>query len=1051
MDFSKWKMAKMFLPLFCIGVFSANIWQWVQCVANSPSWASLPIVYLCTYSGRPNILSTGASRNQVFGIPVLLLIERRNNKNYCLIYHINDNMDNQSKLDNRIRFNVSSLLKCPNYNFLIPPLLNGKPPPSSPLMLPTYKSFRISNLNCSFHIYSNRKIRIKRNTKTLSVITGKMITVRCSATSGFEMKDTKWEKDSLRLPVNHRQRILQDGNLVIDNVQREDEGSYKCTTTDSKGREHVQIIAIRVIAAPTISLSDFQPDIQIGMKMKVLCSVLQGDSPFRFTWIKDGEPVSTDLGLSIQYYGDWSMLSSDNVQLNHAGNYTCVVSNEAATAKQSSVLRVNAPPIWVLEPNDSEVVHGKSVRIDCSTTGSPVPSISWKRASGSEPGDFTPVYNSHKYTLYANGSLLIQNADKSEEGYYLCQSNNGFGAGLSKLLFIKVHEPPRFEIKFKALASKKGDTANLFCQALGDFPIKIKWWRNNKQLENDTRIRIESIEDESQKTVDTTLTIIKTQSDDSGVYICRAVNSYGEDETSVKLLVQEPPGSPPNLGVVNVTGRSITVSWNEPYRGNSAITRYLIQYKKADVSSFEQNITVPSSQTMASIINLKPSTTYKIRLMAENSVGRGHFTSWLNATTDEEAPGGPAENVTARATGPNSIKVSWKSPKKEMWHGGISGYYVGYKETFSSDSFQYKTVKTAYADRLHEVHLTNLKRSTTYVVIVQAYNTKGTGPSTEEVTVKTLDDVPPSAPSLKLLSATKSSITLGWSQKTTFGNPVREYLLYHKKDLEPWIQIPISTDTPVYIVKNLTCGTSYQFYITAHNSVGKSEPSEILTARTEAPLSPHKDDFISSTMNEATLNILSWKNGGCDILYFTIKIRQKFRRTWSTLTNELLYTHNHYIVPNLLPSTWYELHVTAHSTAGATEAQYEFKTWNVTEELTIRATPELPRPKTSPLVTDLEILIPIVVSSLVVFVVIIVGCILCSKETHCNTRNNAAVLRHSSSKYTREAVAMKELTSPPDCMSSEDGTQRSSSQSTSHYPPGQPLYCPRPAFERAAL
>lgn len=77
------------------------------------------------------------------------------------------------------------------------------------------------------------------------------------------------------------------------------------------------------------------------MKLRTMCSVLQGDQPLRFTWLKDGHQINAESGLKIQNYKDYSMLTTDNIQLAHAGNITCTVSNEASQSSYSSILKVN--------------------------------------------------------------------------------------------------------------------------------------------------------------------------------------------------------------------------------------------------------------------------------------------------------------------------------------------------------------------------------------------------------------------------------------------------------------------------------------------------------------------------------------------------------------------------------------------------------------------------------------------------------------------------------------------------------------------------------------
>lgn len=59
------------------------------------------------------------------------------------------------------------------------------------------------------------------------------------------------------------------------------------------------------------------------------------------------------------------------------------------------------------------------------------------------------------------------------------------------------------------------------------------------------------------------------------------------------------------------------------------------------------------------------------------------------------------------------------------------------------------------------------------------------------------------------------------------------YILHHKHEDEDWEEIRLSGDQGSYLVPGLTCGSKYQFFLTAYNSAGKGEPSEILTVKTD--------------------------------------------------------------------------------------------------------------------------------------------------------------------------------------------------------------------------
>ena len=222
---------------------------------------------------------------------------------------------------------------------------------------------------------------------------------------------------------------------------------------------------------------------------------------------------------------------------------------------------------------------------------------------------------------------------------------------------------------------------------------------------------------------------------------------------------------------------------------------------------------------------------------------------------------------------------------------------------------------------------------------MQAFNTKGKGPPSPEVSVKTLDDVPPTAPVLRIHSTTSSSITLAWNFLNSLGaSGVYQFVLYLKKlsSSSEWREIPISTSEMLFAINGLECGQSYEFYMTAHNSVGKSEPSAPIVGRTQgSAASPpsHNEFFVKITSTEAVLNLASWKPVLCSILYFTIRIRSKGQREWMSVTSRQTVSpsnpDNMYFVRNLMPNNPYELEVLAHSSGGSSQAVYEFSTKSV--------------------------------------------------------------------------------------------------------------------------
>ena len=229
----------------------------------------------------------------------------------------------------------------------------------------------------------------------------------------------------------------------------------------------------------------------------------------------------------------------------------------------------------------------------------------------------------------------------------------------------------------------------------------------------------------------------------------------------------ERPDAPSKASISRVEARTISVTWSPPYSGNSPLLYYLIEWKEVtdDWGIHSKSQRVPGTETRASISGLWPGTAYHVRLFAENSLGRSEPGPIMHAITELEAPSEPPSEVTADALGSKAIRVSWKpgyslrmgSPK---YLSQVKGYYVGFKVAHSASSvFNYKTVEvTSLTNNTsitssnghngvnsppppgqYEAVIGNLEKLTKYVIIVKAFNRKGTGPPSDEIYVKTND------------------------------------------------------------------------------------------------------------------------------------------------------------------------------------------------------------------------------------------------------------------------------------------------------------------------
>ncbi|XP_049947508.1 Down syndrome cell adhesion molecule-like protein Dscam2 [Schistocerca serialis cubense] len=259
--------------------------------------------------------------------------------------------------------------------------------------------------------------------------------------TGYPISQIRWEKEGTTLPDNDRQQVFQNGTLIIQNMQKHsDEGGYVCVATNPDGLTSRSKLNIQVLEPPQIDPISTKPDLQRGMRTHLSCIVSKGDLPIEISWLKDGAPVPEDEEVSEKTIDDYSStLSFRRLAPRHAGNYSCHAANAAASAHYTVQVTVNEPPSWKRQPKDTQVEAGRSVTLPCSADGSPVPRILWKKDSGSSPPNFQDVSMlMSNYKILDNGSLWIHSARPMDKGHYLCQAANGFGIGLSKIVYVDV-------------------------------------------------------------------------------------------------------------------------------------------------------------------------------------------------------------------------------------------------------------------------------------------------------------------------------------------------------------------------------------------------------------------------------------------------------------------------------------------------------------------------------------------------------------------------------------------------------------------------------------
>ncbi|XP_048260967.1 Down syndrome cell adhesion molecule-like protein Dscam2 isoform X33 [Bombus terrestris] len=703
-----------------------------------------------------------------------------------------------------------------------------------------------------------------------AIVAGETLRVTCPV-AGYPIESIVWERDTRVLPINRKQKVFPNGTLIIENVERmSDQATYTCVARNAQGYSARGTLEVQVMVAPQIApFVITEEPANWGDSISVVCAILKGDLPIEITWALNGEPIGrdrSDINIVATTRKN-SILSIESVAARHAGEYTCSASNKAGATSHSATLAVNVPPRWILEPTDKAFAQGSDARVECKADGFPKPQVTWKKAAGDTPGDYTDLKLSNPDISVEDGTLSINNIQKTNEGYYLCEAVNGIGAGLSAVIFISVQAPPHFEIKLKNQTARRGEPAVLQCEAQGEKPIGILWNMNNKRLDPKSDSRYTIREEILANGVLSDLSIKRTERSDSALFTCVATNAFGSDDTSINMIVQEVPEVPYGLKVLDKSGRSVQLSWAAPYDGNSPIKRYVIEYKisKGSWETDIDRVLVPGSQqNVAGVFNLRPATTYHLRIVAENEIGASDPSDTVTIITAEEAPSGPPTSVRVDALDQHTLKVTWKPPPREDWNGEILGYYVGYKLSSSSD-YIYETVDFSKEDgKEHHLQIMNLKTYTQYSVVVQAFNKVGSGPMSEERRQHTAEGVPEQPPhDTTCTTLTSQTIRVSWMSpplsaangvitgyKVIYG-PSDTWYDENTKDTK----ITSSSETILHGLKKYT---NYTMQVLAFTSGGDGVKSAPIHCQTEQD-APEAPIAIKALVMSAESILVSWR------------------------------------------------------------------------------------------------------------------------------------------------------------------------------------------------
>ncbi|KAI1235248.1 hypothetical protein IHE44_0002888 [Lamprotornis superbus] len=446
----------------------------------------------------------------------------------------------------------------------------------------------------------------------------------------------------------------------------------------------------------------------------------------------------------------------------------------------------------VAAPENTTVVAGESVVMECMAAADPTPFVSWIRQDGKSI--------STDVIVLGRTNLLIPSSQPHHSGVYVCRANKPqtrqFVTAAAEL---RILATPSISQAPETISRTRASTARFVCKAEGEPTPTIHWLKNGEPILSNGRVKVQS---------SGSLVINQIGLEDAGYYQCVAENSLGMACATAKLsvIVREGlPSAPKKVSAVSLSSSTVLVSWERPEHNSEQIIGFSLHYQRAVVqhklrdgvchpAQFAPNtgpweqcgwgqqalvslqveqssISSPQTPLKSYGVWIPPGQTPGHQWLRQNQVASNQ----LRELAEIAAPQLSLSSMT-----PGDIRVMWLPPPPELSNGKITKYKIDYCTLKEAD--QVTSIEVGGNET--QITLYSLHPNKVYKVRIAASTSVGYGAPSEWTQHRTPDrdnqTHVPFAPTELKVRAKMESLLITWQPPANHAQ-ISGYKLYYRE------------------------------------------------------------------------------------------------------------------------------------------------------------------------------------------------------------------------------------------------------------------------------
>nr|XP_049695374.1 protein sidekick isoform X4 [Helicoverpa armigera] len=754
----------------------------------------------------------------------------------------------------------------------------------------------------------------------------------------------------------------------IHNTQRQDAGAYQCIAKNDVGAifsEKNNIVVAYMGVFETITETVITAE--SGKAAVLAFPRIESEPPPSVIWQDENGALRYDQKYAVTDKHELVILCTSHED--EKAYRVRAINTQLGKEENSPYIKLNVygndsreiPPEIIIKPQDTKIVKGQEyTSLYCIANARPLHELETLWFKDGIMIDLAGI--TFDLNDQWNRTLTLISANLTHTGQYTCQARlkTGGYATVTASAFVTVLEKPVFLSNLKSETfGEFGSTIVLDCNVQGIPLPSITWYKDSKKIasvgadaeESDNpdaddgggRYRVE---------VDRSLVINNLKMEDTGIYQCIASNEAGESSiyTWLKIKMKDnrrlprshmklirmrtsdkkaktfrfdtgtsPPimQSPPtNLTVLD--GKDATVTCRAVGAPTPNVTWYfndsIIVNLSARLQTLEEGDLLITSTTTAD--------SGKYTCVRSNDAGNVSGEAYLTVLVRTQIIAPPVDTrVLLGHTATLQCKVS-NDPNVKYnidWFHNKQPMTAGSRVWVSADgALQVQAVRASDAGEYTCVVTSPGGNQTRHAVL----------------SVIELPFAPTNVRAFKLEAASQRAVNVTWTPGFDGNSPIQKFIVQRRvvpefgptpDPLLNWVTEPVnvSANQRWVLLTSLKAATSYQFRVSAVNTVGEgpaSDPTDVLTLPQEAPSGP-PIGFMGSARSSSEI-ITQWqppleehRNG--HILGYVIRYRLRGydNSPWTNqnITNE---AQRNYLIQDLITWKDYNVQIAAYNDKG---------------------------------------------------------------------------------------------------------------------------------------